>query len=261
MLFRDVAARPPAGEVDAWIRVRRRGASSKTRSDRQPVLPRSRIRAGRGSWRSRGRLCSPVGPRRSSPSRPSRSRSGADHRDRWQWSVPRRSGANRHRHRAPRPATPSAPIGSWWSRSSERSAIRGYPDARRRARRRPARGRRLWTARRRRTGGPRPQPRRSVARWRSIRVPSRDDQTAAASAPAGGGTGSAGGGGTAAGPIDLNTATAAELDTLPGIGPATAAKILASRDGQPFAAAEDLRTRKLVGEKTFANLKDLVTVR
>ncbi len=94
-----------------------------------------------------------------------------------------------------------------------------------------------------------------------IRVPSRDDQAAAASAPAGGGTGSAGGGGTAAGPIDLNTATAAELDTLPGIGPATAAKILASRDGQPFAAAEDLRTRKLVGEKTFANLKDLVTVR
>jgi competence protein ComEA len=95
-----------------------------------------------------------------------------------------------------------------------------------------------------------------------IRVPSRDDTAVAGSAPpAGGGIGSAGGGGATAGPIDLNRATAAELDVLPGIGPATAAKIIASRDGQPFAAIEDLRTRKLVGEKTFANLKDLVTVR
>jgi competence protein ComEA len=95
-----------------------------------------------------------------------------------------------------------------------------------------------------------------------IRVPSRDDTVSpGGSAPPGGSTGATAGGGTEAGPIDLNKATAAELDTLPGIGPATAAKILASRDGQPFAAIEDLRTRKLVGEKTFANLKDLVTVR
>jgi competence protein ComEA len=92
-----------------------------------------------------------------------------------------------------------------------------------------------------------------------IRVPSRDD---APGASAGGGGGSPGGGpASPAGPIDLNRATASELDTLPGIGPATAAKILASRDGQPFVAVDDLRTRKLVGQKTFDGLKDLVTVR
>lgn len=88
-----------------------------------------------------------------------------------------------------------------------------------------------------------------------IRVPSRDDETA----PSPRASGHAGSGVT--GPIDLNVATAAELDALPGIGPVTAAKILASRDEQSFGAVEDLRGRKLVGEKTYEGLKDLVTVR
>jgi competence protein ComEA len=91
-----------------------------------------------------------------------------------------------------------------------------------------------------------------------IRVPARDDATGPR--PAVSGDPAAPGGGSAKGPIDLNLATAAELDALPGIGPATAAKIIAARDEQPFAAVEDLRTRKLVGEKTFEKLKDLVTV-
>ncbi len=90
-----------------------------------------------------------------------------------------------------------------------------------------------------------------------VRVPSRDDAAASTLRPAGSGTAP---GGHQAGPIDLNRATAAELDTLPGIGPVTAAKIIASRDEQPFGAVEDLRTRKLLGEKTFAQLKELVTV-
>ena len=90
-----------------------------------------------------------------------------------------------------------------------------------------------------------------------IRVPSRDDST---SVGGGGGGPKPAASGTAPAPIDLNRATAAELDTLPGIGLATAAKILASRDEQPFAAVSDLQTRKLVGPKTFEKLKDLVTV-
>ncbi len=88
-----------------------------------------------------------------------------------------------------------------------------------------------------------------------VRVPSRDDVTPASSRPTGGN------GAGANGPLDLNIATSAELEALPGIGPATATKIMASREEQPFAAVIDLRTRKLVGEKTFEQLKDLVTVR
>ena len=92
-----------------------------------------------------------------------------------------------------------------------------------------------------------------------IRVPSRDEAAATPTSRADGGD-QGGGGGTPAGPIDVNRATESELDTLPGIGPVTAAKIVASREEQPFTSVEDLRTRKLVGEKTFASLKDLVTV-
>ncbi len=96
-----------------------------------------------------------------------------------------------------------------------------------------------------------------------VRVPSRDDQVAAGQAPAGGLTPRSGGAsnGSHAGPLDLNSATSAELEALPGIGPVTAAKILTSRDEQAFAAVTDLRARGLLGEKTYEKVKDLVTVR
>ena len=90
-----------------------------------------------------------------------------------------------------------------------------------------------------------------------IVVPSRDD-TGAGTAAAGSGSSNASPG---AGPIDLNHATAAELDALPGVGPVTANKIIAAREEQPFASVDDLRSRKVVGASTFDKLKDLVVVR
>ena len=90
-----------------------------------------------------------------------------------------------------------------------------------------------------------------------IVVPSRDDPPAAPTTATGSGV--TGGGGS--GPVDLNRATIAELDALPGIGPVTAAKIVSARDEQAFVSVEDLRTRKILGAATFDKVKDLVVVR
>lgn len=57
--------------------------------------------------------------------------------------------------------------------------------------------------------------------------------------------------------ININTASEAELDKLPGVGPATAAKIIASR---PYSSLEDLLTKKAVNKSTYEKIKDLITV-
>lgn len=67
-------------------------------------------------------------------------------------------------------------------------------------------------------------------------------------------------GALAGGLIDLNTATAEELDSLPGIGPSTAQKIVSDRETNgPFATPEDLMRVSGIGAAKFEALKDLVT--
>lgn len=62
--------------------------------------------------------------------------------------------------------------------------------------------------------------------------------------------------------VDLNSADAAALDALPGVGPSTAAKIIADREANgPFTAPEDLMRVSGIGEKKFEALKEYLVVR
>lgn len=63
------------------------------------------------------------------------------------------------------------------------------------------------------------------------------------------------------GKVNLNTADAALLDTLPGVGPATAANIIAWREQNGrFEAIEDLLDVGGIGAAKFESLRDLVTI-
>jgi competence protein ComEA len=63
------------------------------------------------------------------------------------------------------------------------------------------------------------------------------------------------------GRIDLNAASQAELETLPGVGPARARAIIAEREARPFRVPGDLRRVPGIGEATFQRLAPLVAVR
>ncbi len=95
---------------------------------------------------------------------------------------------------------------------------------------------------------------RAVADGEQILVPRQGE-----AAPAASGAGAAG---TApsSGKVNLNTATAEQLDALPGVGPSTAGKIVADREANgPFRSVDDLMRVSGIGPAKFGALKDLVT--
>ena len=106
----------------------------------------------------------------------------------------------------------------------------------------------------------------------AIRIPTRDDRlllgltgvecgplySPASEIASSGGTNSTNGSSATGGKIDLNRATAEELDTLPGIGPATAAKIIAARTEKPFVIVDDLRDLRIISESVLQGIRALV---
>jgi competence protein ComEA len=93
-----------------------------------------------------------------------------------------------------------------------------------------------------------------------IRVPAPGDPAPPPS-PGGPGPGASGGPGvTPSAPLDLNTATVEQLDTLPGVGEVTAGHIVAYRTAHPFTTVEELLEVPGIGQRRYDQLKDLVTV-
>jgi competence protein ComEA len=65
----------------------------------------------------------------------------------------------------------------------------------------------------------------------------------------------------AGGKVNINTADQTQLDTLPGIGPAYAQRIIQYRElNGPFETIEDIKQVSGIGDKRFEQLKDLITV-
>jgi competence protein ComEA len=61
--------------------------------------------------------------------------------------------------------------------------------------------------------------------------------------------------------VNINTADQAELESLPGIGPVTAQKIIAYREiNGAFATIEDIQLVSGIGPATFDKIKDLITI-
>jgi len=66
---------------------------------------------------------------------------------------------------------------------------------------------------------------------------------------------------TADGLVNINTATSEQLQVLSGIGPVTAGNIISHRDARGgFATIEEIMNVSGIGERTFENIRDRITV-
>lgn len=61
--------------------------------------------------------------------------------------------------------------------------------------------------------------------------------------------------------LDINAASAAELEALPGIGPVYAAAVLAARADAPFATTDELLGREVIPAHVYERMRDLIRVR
>jgi competence protein ComEA len=108
-------------------------------------------------------------------------------------------------------------------------------------------------------GGPKPRANLELI---NLAAPVADGQQVIV--PVRGGEGAAGGSagglpGAPAGPVHLNSATLEQLDTLPGIGPVTAQKILDYRNEHgAFSSVDELDSVPGIGPARLADLKKLV---
>ncbi|MEM7324519.1 MAG: helix-hairpin-helix domain-containing protein [Actinomycetota bacterium] len=112
-----------------------------------------------------------------------------------------------------------------------------------------------------------------VADGMQVRIPAGEEQVdgplvvlppgvgGGAAGGSGGGAGAGQGSAVTAEPVNLNTASADALDTLPGVGPATAAAILRWREENGgFRSTEELLMVPGIGQAKLAAIRDLVTV-
>lgn len=63
--------------------------------------------------------------------------------------------------------------------------------------------------------------------------------------------------GVTTGLININTASQAELETLSGVGPVTAEKIIS---GRPYGSLDELKSKKIVGNSVFEKIKEKITI-
>ena len=103
---------------------------------------------------------------------------------------------------------------------------------------------------------------RKLTDGEQIRVPAPGDPAPppqGVAAPGASGT-PGGPGAVPSAPLDLNTATVEQLDTLPGVGEVTAGRIVAYRTAHPFTTVDELLEVPGIGQRRYDQLKDLVTV-